>query len=954
VQVFGNEVHAMFLRTFLDDSYSIMDKEKVDSVLRNIGVEVAALQDANAWITLDCLETILEELVKLRNDPELIPRCGQLAWAPKYVGMLGPILRAFGTPTSAYQQLNESLPRFNKVGTMEVKSLGRGHVQVAYRALPDAPTERNSHVCQTRMGNLAGMVTMFRLAPATVAHPQCMLRGDPACVYDVKWREPAAHVPSISGSVGGAVLFGAIALAFGSTLLSAAAIVAVGGVLGWLGGRVLELNKELKARKTDILEHNDALATSVQTNEQRFAELIEAKAEVEKKVEVRTHELSETSARLAATLDEVKALDRAKTDFFSNVSHELRTPLTLLIGPLDDLVQGREPPGGTRAAVEIMHRNSLRLLRLINQLLDLAKIDAGDAKLARTQVDPSALARAVVDPFAAAARARNIELKVSAAPGAPLLVDTSWMESALSNLVANAMRFVPNGGTITVRVADRGHDVVFEVEDNGVGISQQDLPTLFERFAQGSDSNARRGGTGLGLAIVQEAARLHGGEAVVSSSVGEGSTFAVRIPRLAADLDQPSTETEESASHRVPAPDLRRPSAAVEVTAPRSNTAVDRLRPGAPLVLVVDDNEDIRTFVTDVLSAQYSVITAVNGRDGVELAARRKPDAVVSDIAMPEMDGLSLARALRANSTTRGIPLILLTARRDVNHVLEGFDAGADDYITKPFHGRELLARLDVRIRLNRLAQEMAHRERLAQLGVLAASVAHQVRNPLTSIRAGLPAVKSKLGAKLDSRSLEMFDVMIDSADRIELLTADLVNLSGGDRTSTNRCKPGEGLLASVRLISTRAPDNVKILTAVDTTVEIEGRAGDLNQVFLNLLDNAARAVGSAGIIDVRAQRDGNTYTVSVGDSGKGVDTAIEARIFDPFFTTRDAGEGTGLGLSIAKQIVDMHGGTITIGRSDYGGALFKVSLPIGPNANLFGEVNETTKTKDAANVTLS
>ncbi|MBK8170412.1 MAG: response regulator [Sandaracinaceae bacterium] len=952
MQLLGSDVQAMFLKPLLDDSYDALGKEPVDSLLRELGIESAQLFDPGTWLTLEGGEAIIDRIVALRNDPGLFERCGKLAFDPKYVGMMGPILRAFGTPASAYEQLNASLPRFNKVGAMKVERRGRGRIDIEYRALEGKPREHSPHSCAMRRENLAGMTTMFKLPPATVLHPKCMTRGDSFCLYQVQWREPVAQLPSLVGSAAGAMLGAVFAYAADCGFAWAIAALVLFSLSGWLVGRVLELRKQLNDRKADILEHNGALAASVETNERRFVELVEAKAEVEKKVEARTHELSETSARLATTLDEVQALDRAKTDFFSNVSHELRTPLTLLIGPLDDLIDGREPPGGTKAAVEVMHRNALRLLRLINQLLDLAKIDAGDSKLSRIQVDSSSLARTVVEPFASAARARNINLTVDAPHVVPLFVDLSWMESALSNLVANAMRFVPDGGTITLRVVDRGHDVVFQVKDNGAGILSKDIPTLFERFAQGSDMKSRSGGTGLGLAIVQEAARLHGGETSVESAVGVGSTFSVRIPRVAADME--STESVEESGNHAQVQRLRRPSAAIESTAPRSNTAVDRLRPGAPLVLVVDDNEDIRTFVTDVLSAQYSVITAVNGRDGVELAARRKPDAVVSDIAMPEMDGLSLARALRANSTTRGIPLILLTARRDVNHVLEGFDAGADDYITKPFHGRELLARLDVRIRLNRLAQEMAHRERLAQLGVLAASVAHQVRNPLTSIRAGLPAVKSKLGAKLDSRSLEMFDVMIDSADRIELLTADLVNLSGGDRTSTNRCKPGEGLLASVRLISTRAPDNVKILTAVDTTVEIEGRAGDLNQVFLNLLDNAARAVGSAGIIDVRAQRDGNTYTVSVGDSGKGVDTAIEARIFDPFFTTRDAGEGTGLGLSIAKQIVDMHGGTITIGRSDYGGALFKVSLPIGPNANLFGEVNETTKTKDAANVTLS
>lgn len=951
MEAFGNEVHALFLRPFLDDSRAALGREAVDAMIRELNVEPAALEDPTAWLRLRFCEELFERLVRLRNDAAFIERCGRLAFTPKYVGILGPLLRALGSPVVAYKGLNSSLPRFNKIGRMTVTERGTSGVRVEYRTIPGQPRETSIHSCSTRRANLAAVTTMFRLPPASVEHPHCMIRGDEACVYEVRWRNPVPRLVSTLafcvGSVAGGVFASQMGLSFWPSLLAGA----VCGVAARFAGRTFELQREIVMFTENIADHHDALARSAQANEDRFAELLEAKTEIEKKVELRTQELSETSARLAATLDEVKALDRARTDFFSNVSHELRTPLTLLVGPLDDLIHGREPPGGTKAAIEIMYRNALRLLRLINQLLDLAKVDAGDSTLARVHVDPAALAQSVTEPFASAAKSRNIRLKIDAPKVAPLFVDVSWIESALSNLIANAMRFVPDGGEISLRAVDRGHEVVFEVKDNGVGIASSDIPTLFARFAQGGDVKSRSGGTGLGLAIVQEAARLHGGEATVESALGAGSTFSIRIPRVSSNLE--STEVMHDTASLSAGKSLQRPSAAVENIAPRSNTAVDRPRAGAPLVLVVDDNEDIRTFVTDVLSAQYSVITAVNGHDGVELAASRKPDAIVSDIAMPEMDGISLARALRANSTTRGIPIILLTARRDVNHVLEGFDAGADDYITKPFHGRELLARLDVRIRLNRLAQEMAHRERLAQLGVLAASVAHQVRNPLTSIRAGLPAVRNRLGAKLDSPSVEMIDVMIDSADRIELLTADLVNLSGGDRTSTGRCKPAEGLLASVRLISTRAPDNVKILTNIDKSVEIEGRAGDLNQVFLNLLDNAARAVGSAGTIDVRAWRDANTYVISVGDSGSGVEKTIESRIFDPFFTTRNAGEGTGLGLSIAKQIVDMHGGTISIGRSEYGGALFKIVLPIGPNDNLFGE-SKTDSAKIAANHTVS
>jgi signal transduction histidine kinase len=272
---------------------------------------------------------------------------------------------------------------------------------------------------------------------------------------------------------------------------------------------------------------------------------------------------------------------------------------------------------------------------------------------------------------------------------------------------------------------------------------------------------------------------------------------------------------------------------------------------------------------------------------------------------------------------------VLVTARTDVSSVLTGFEAGANDYVLKPFHGRELLARVDVHVRVHRMAQELALQERHAMLGVLAASVAHQVRNPLTSLVSGLPAMRRRVGPKVDAPSLELMDVMIECAERIERLTQDLLDLSRVDREQGGKYRPSDGLSAALRVFRTRAGEGVTIEDDIEPSDVIEGRVGDMNHVFMNLIDNALRAIGESGTNRVQCRTLGGFYVARVEASGPGNDEETARRIFEPFFTTRDAGQGTGLGLAIARQVVTAAGGTIEVGRSSLGGAEFTTRIPL-------------------------
>jgi signal transduction histidine kinase len=344
--------------------------------------------------------------------------------------------------------------------------------------------------------------------------------------------------------------------------------------------------------------------------------------------------------------------------------------------------------------------------------------------------------------------------------------------------------------------------------------------------------------------------------------------------------------------------------------------------------VVVEDDDELRVFIAETLSARYRVEVASDGEEGLALVRARRPDAVVSDVAMPRLDGTELCRRLRAQPETRLLPILLVTARRQVDRVLEGFEAGANDYIAKPFHPRELLARLEAHLLARRVLHEMAHRERLVALGVLAASVAHQVRNPLSALKNTVVALQRKVTAELLPASPPMFALIGECADRIEKFTQDLLDLSRIERPDAGEFRPAKGIESAVRLLSTKLPPAVDIALDADAQIELSGRPGEMNYVFMNLIDNAIRAVGPSGRIEVRAGREADDFVFEVGDPGPGVPEDRRQWIFEPFATTRSA-EGTGLGLYIARKVVIEHGGEISVSTSNLGGALFRVRIPM-------------------------
>ncbi len=391
-------------------------------------------------------------------------------------------------------------------------------------------------------------------------------------------------------------------------------------------------------------------------------------------------------------------LDRAKTTFFSDVSHELRTPLTLLLGPISDVLDGRDDPlpAGAREELQLALRNGQRLQRLVNDLLDFASIEAGRASPVRVETDVAAFTAELAGIFRAATERAGLRLTVDCPPlPRPASVDPRMWEKVVVNLLANAVKYTFVGG---IDVALRGDDDGFRltVADTGVGIVAEELEHLFERFHRVPGATARtREGTGIGLALVQELAALHGGTVTVASAPGQGSSFTVMLPYGAPDPG--GTEG--------PAP--ARPSDAARGEA--ASWVEDTSRPGRPAaaspagaeILVVDDNADMRGYLVRLLGgASWAVRSTANGEEALRAVAERRPDVVLTDVMMPRVDGFQLLHALRSDPATRSIPVIMLTARAGQEASVEGLEAGADDYLAKPFRADELLAR--VRVALER------------------------------------------------------------------------------------------------------------------------------------------------------------------------------------------------------------------------------------------------------------
>ena len=429
-------------------------------------------------------------------------------------------------------------------------------------------------------------------------------------------------------------------------------------------------------------------------------------------------ELGEKNGELKRLNEEVLELTHSRLVFFTNISHELRTPLTLIADPVEMLLEDSGIKGKSRELLKMVQRNALALQQLVSNILDFRKIQNGKMELKLYRFDIVKTLTMWVGDFQLTAERKQIRLHldVDDLKGShEMIADQEKISRIVFNLLSNALKYTPAGGEIFVSLKDEGANLRLDVKDTGKGISQDEADKIFERFFQAKGAAS---GTGIGLALVKSFVELHHGEARVESEPGKGSDFIVVIPReqegdsqvIHNDVDIVDNSVNASASTGKNVVD----ESVLQYIddGDRSRGKVQQLvseNTNRPTVLVIDDNTDIRQYERTLLQDEYIVLEAADGKEGLAVALKEVPDLVICDVMMPVMDGLEFTKQLKTNTATSHIPVIMLTAKNLEEHRAEGYEHGADSYITKPFHSKVLLARIENLLRQRQLLKNLYH-----------------------------------------------------------------------------------------------------------------------------------------------------------------------------------------------------------------------------------------------------
>ncbi|MBF0333644.1 MAG: response regulator [Alphaproteobacteria bacterium] len=668
-------------------------------------------------------------------------------------------------------------------------------------------------------------------------------------------------------------------------------------------------------------------------------------------------------AELEVALNQVRDLDEAKSRFFANVSHELRTPLALILGPVDDLLANADMPSAWRNDLDVVRRNAQTLLAYVTDLLDLSRLDAGPMRPDYRQSDLADSVRQIAAHFQAAAARRGVALLVDAPERLAAQIDPAKLGRVVFNLMSNAFKHVPDRtGLIEVGLRAAGGNAVIEVGDNGPGVPGDMREMIFERFARGGEPQ-RGGGTGLGLAIAKEFVAQHGGTVVVDDAAAGGALFRVVIP-LTAPEGTPVAQAVGDALGDVVM-------VAEGGSADAIPTDADGAAPGEdrPLVLVVDDNPDLRAFIAKSLSGLARIATAEDGVDGLAAAERLAPDLVLTDIMMPRMSGDRMVAEMRARPHLAEIPIMVLSARADQPLRTRLLRGRTQDYLVKPFAADELRARVDnllqakrardllwaevegrqrnleelarevaaVNRALRRNADEMRVARDKAEQATQAKSafldmVSHELRTPLTQLELQLALLQRRFG--VDDESFADIGAAMGRLTRLVDSVLEYSRVAGGRlNVRVERFDPAQLVVAACADARDEAGRH-----GLELDCATEGGVPPLvsdpalvGVVIRHLLDNAIKYT-PRGRVSARVMAMGRLVRIEVSDTGIGIPPDRQQKVFEPFEHLEDVDRkhapGVGLGLALVKEIVTTLGGRVSLVSAPGQGSAFTVELP--------------------------
>lgn len=651
---------------------------------------------------------------------------------------------------------------------------------------------------------------------------------------------------------------------------------------------------------------------------------------------------------LGAKYRELTELDRLKDLFVANISHELRTPLTVILAPAQELLsRAAELPEWAVERLGIVKQNAERLLTQVNDLLDVLKLEADRMQLVLRPLDVGPLLRQQLDSMIPWARSRGVALRDELGDEAlSISGDSDAFIKISQNLLSNAIKFSEPGDSVTVVAQVKDGELSLQVVDTGVGIPAAQLTSIFDRFHQVDQTTTRKHkGSGIGLALAKELTESMHGKITVSSVEGQGTCMQLLFPLLMDDEPNDALELgvpleSAGADTRLPISPVARPPVDEQrspSTAP-GVAEVDSDGAGQPTLLVVEDEAAIRDYLASLFSDRFHVVTTGDGRSGLALARDLRPELILLDFMLPELDGLEVCRALKSADEGSLTKVLMLTARTDEEVKLQALDYGADDFLTKPFSPAEVRTRVrnlletrnleqalrdrnsnlsDTLANLQQTQQQLLQSEKLNALGQLSAGLLHEVNNPLNYTMTALSLAKTLPEVANDEMLADIVADIDEGMQRIGVIVSDLRAFAYPDDASKHMSFNLRSAIEKALRFTAHDTRDFSVNIDVDSALLAQGSESHVVQVLVNLLGNACRAMTEAGTdagrIDIAASWQDSRVVVEVADNGPGMESEVSEQCLNPFFTTRDVGSGMGMGLSICSTIVTEHGGRLQV-----------------------------------------
>ncbi len=683
--------------------------------------------------------------------------------------------------------------------------------------------------------------------------------------------------------------------------------------------------------------------------------------------------LEETTSQLQLAHEQLRLQADFKSRFFANMTHELRTPLAIMLAPLELVLEGElgQITEAQRGSFQTMFRNGLKLLKLINDLLDLSKLEESKLRLRVAEHDLVDHLKQLTAQTMVLAQRKQLQLRFLPEHDKQLVFcDLERLERVFVNLLSNAIKFTEPGGTVQVWLFEKQDTVEIVVEDDGPGFPTDKAEQLFERFYQVDMGGTRRhGGTGIGLALARELVTLHGGSLRAESKADKGARFTVELKKGKDHLKPDSLDRRQARSDRGGGKresDGGLQDWAVQLAAREDFKLLDiaeasdrRLLPRDTderrrrhTALIVEDTPDVIRLVHLALRRDFRVLAAQDGLKGLELAQREQPSVIITDLMMPGIDGFELTKRLREDPRTSAIPIIMLTARGDLEDRVAGLDHGINAYLAKPFSVKELLSTARGLVRETEKTADRVLNGRMDALEIVAAGLAHEINNPLNYVKNALGRVRvdalgiaamagpGSLGTLGPDEQILLQKAAARLADLLGVADSGLKRIGGTVRLMESYGRAGFSRTLRDHDVHAAVREVVELVlpaTGRKVRVEIE-KSGDsviecvpeeLHQLLTNLIQNAIEAAeDDKGLVRVTCSEEHGGFVLRVQDNGCGMSPEAQARLFTPFFTTKGPGKGTGMGLTISWRVVTSLKGTIEVQSKLSEGTEFLVRLP--------------------------